>query len=523
MTVSATTRKAGPYTGNGVATSFSFAFKVFATTDVQVVKASTSGVESTLVLNSDYSVTLNADQNASPGGSIAYPLSGSPLAAGEKLAIVGSLDYSQTTTLPSGGAYSASVVERALDRLAILAQQILEIASRGVRLATTAATNVSASLPSPVASSVLGWNNTGTSLQNYDAGQLGVAVSYANWSTQTFNGTGAQTDFVLTLDAGVASNCDVTVGGVSQTPGVDFSYTAGTKTISFLTGAPPTGTSNVVVRYGQSLPNGAVLSASITDASTVGKAVLTAASAAAARTTLGSTAVGDALFVAASQSAARTAIGTVPSSATPSAAAGAGAVGASADYARADHVHPAAAAAGSLLAYTQFNSSATWTRASGTTKVFVEVLGGGGNGGAGSAASCCVPAASGGGGGQGQTRTFLDLAPPSSCSITVGGASGASTYAGGTTVTAAGGVSASGGAGGSGGSGGTGGNAVGGLSGSGSLSLTSGGLGGGNTSFATNGAGTAGPANSGLGGCGGGGSPTGGAGGTGRVRIWEYA
>lgn len=176
MTVASTTRKAGPYTGNGVATSFAFAFKVFTTADISVVKADSAGTESTLVLDSDYSVTLNADQTANPGGSITYPLSGSPLTAAERLAILGGVAYNQTTSLPNGGAYNASIVERALDRLTILIQQILEIANRGVRLAATAASNVSGTLPAPVPLALLGWNSAATAIQNF-AGVAGVAVS----------------------------------------------------------------------------------------------------------------------------------------------------------------------------------------------------------------------------------------------------------------------------------------------------------------------------------------------------------
>ena len=87
MTIPATTRKAGPFTGNGSNTAFPFTFKVFTTTDVAVIKADADGVESTLTLDSDYSVTLNSDQDATPGGTVTYPISGSPLPSTDKLSI----------------------------------------------------------------------------------------------------------------------------------------------------------------------------------------------------------------------------------------------------------------------------------------------------------------------------------------------------------------------------------------------------------------------------------------------------
>jgi hypothetical protein len=69
--ISTTTRKVGPFIGSGVATVFPFTFKVFTSADLVVVRTNTvTGVESTLVLNSDYTVSLNADQDANPGGNV---------------------------------------------------------------------------------------------------------------------------------------------------------------------------------------------------------------------------------------------------------------------------------------------------------------------------------------------------------------------------------------------------------------------------------------------------------------------
>ena len=176
MTITATARLAGPYTGNGVSTAFAFSFKVFAQADVDVVFANAAGVETTLVLDSDYSVTLNGDQDTSPGGTVTYPISGSPMAAPNKIAIIGGTDYTQTAALPTGGAYNAVVVERALDRLAVMAQQLLLTVTKTVRLPFTSDVSVSATLPSPTALGLLGWNAAANAIINY-AGVAGVAVS----------------------------------------------------------------------------------------------------------------------------------------------------------------------------------------------------------------------------------------------------------------------------------------------------------------------------------------------------------
>ena len=167
MTIPSTPRKAGPFLGNGVMTSFPFAFKVFAPTDVKVVVANSAGVETTLVLASDYTVTLNANQETSPGGVIKYPISGGPLPSGSTLVIVGDLDYDQPLDLPSGGNFSPLALENQLDRTTMQIQQLAEQMDRTVKLPVTA--NASTQLPAPEADKFLAWNSTGTALVNADA------------------------------------------------------------------------------------------------------------------------------------------------------------------------------------------------------------------------------------------------------------------------------------------------------------------------------------------------------------------
>lgn len=126
MTISSPTRRAGPFAGNGATTVFPFTFKVFAKTDVSVAIVDSQGNQSSLTLDSDYSITLNADQNASPGGTITYPLSGLPLPTGSALAAVGALLQLQPTDITNNGGFYPSIVEDAFDRAVILIQQISE-------------------------------------------------------------------------------------------------------------------------------------------------------------------------------------------------------------------------------------------------------------------------------------------------------------------------------------------------------------------------------------------------------------
>ena len=57
MTISSETYKSGPYSGNDVTTVFAYAFKIYADTELEVIKTSTAGVESTLTLGTHYTVS----------------------------------------------------------------------------------------------------------------------------------------------------------------------------------------------------------------------------------------------------------------------------------------------------------------------------------------------------------------------------------------------------------------------------------------------------------------------------------
>lgn len=169
MTISSNAApKAGPFNGNGVQTVFPFTFHAFAKADLLVVMAVTiTGVETTLVLDSAYSVTLNADQSANPGGTVTYPISGTPLPAGSTLTIVSDIEYTQNTDLINMGGFYPDVIEDTLDRGVMQSKQVLEIVSRTLQVAVSTPANVNVTLPAPSASQLIGWNGTATGLVNY--------------------------------------------------------------------------------------------------------------------------------------------------------------------------------------------------------------------------------------------------------------------------------------------------------------------------------------------------------------------
>lgn len=250
MTISSTTRKAGPFDGNGVTTSFPFTFKVFAAADLRVVRTTPSGVESDLTLNSDYSVTLNGDQDANPGGTVTYPISGSPLPADWRLTLIGDIDYLQPTDITNGGGFYPQVIENALDRNVMLIQQVAEEAGRSIRVAVSDDTTSGLELPAQAsrADKVLGFDANGD-FRVYDTN-----VSVRATGLEVFTATGGQTVFTLPFTYVPNANALLVFqNGAVLTPGVDFTETSGTE-FTLTVGA--TGGATVVALAGLDVTGG---------------------------------------------------------------------------------------------------------------------------------------------------------------------------------------------------------------------------------------------------------------------------
>jgi hypothetical protein len=270
MTIPSTSRKAGPLLGTGAQTAWPFTFKVFAASDIAVTIADSLGIETALVLDTDYSVTLNANQETSPGGTVTYPISGTPLAVGSKLSIIGDLDYDQPLDLPSGGNFSPLALENQLDRMTMQLQQLEERLSRALLVPITS--SASSTLPNPEANELIGWDSTGDNLANYALSELATGIAYGTMRFDTFVGDGTTTQFALTEDPAALANLDVSFAGVTQVPGTDYTLTSAT--LVFTT-APANGVA-ILARYGRALPIvGPVDSSAVTHVATGAGAVAT--------------------------------------------------------------------------------------------------------------------------------------------------------------------------------------------------------------------------------------------------------
>lgn len=246
MTVESTISKSGPYAGAGSAGPFPVDFRFLDQTHLRVILTSTIGIDSDLILTTDYTVAGVGD----PTGSVTLTV---PLATGEKLTIVRNVPLTQEADYVQNDAFPAQSHENAIDKLTMSVQQQQERIDSALTLPPTVS-GISTQLPVPSPNNFIGWNPTATGLQNIDPVSLVTSVVYGTARSDLFNGDGVSTNFVLTANPGGVANLDVSIGGVTQRPNIDYSWSGGT-TISFTT-APPVGSNNILCRYLLGLPQG---------------------------------------------------------------------------------------------------------------------------------------------------------------------------------------------------------------------------------------------------------------------------
>jgi hypothetical protein len=245
LAISSSTRKAGPFLGNDATTVFPFAFKVFTTADLRVVRTNALGVESDLVLDTDYTVTLNSNQDNDPGGTVTR---GTALPTGERLTITSDVEALQPLVLTNNGGFYPRVINDAFDKITIIAQQLIEQVGRSLKLPISS--TASATLPDPVANRLIAWNSSANGFTNVNPASIATVAAYADAYIDLFTGNGTQTAFTLTHDPAVLANLSVSISGVVQVGGEDFTW-VGT-TLTFVV-APPTGT-RIQVRYTRAIP-----------------------------------------------------------------------------------------------------------------------------------------------------------------------------------------------------------------------------------------------------------------------------
>ncbi len=285
MSISSEDRKDGPFVGNDVAVTFPFAFKVFSANDVLVVKQTVStGAEEILELTTDYTVTLNPNQDISAGGSVVLV---DPLETGKKMIISSKVPNLQPTVFTNAGGFFPANLNTGLDRATIQIQQQTERLNRALVYPITDAENIETELPAAQirAEKVLSFDENGAPVTEIEAADIAAAVPSAAAATAAaaaaaasaaaalasqnaaaaseavaegivnngnividrFSGDGSNTTFVLSGSPVSENNTQVYISGVYQQKNT---YSLAGSTITFDV-APALGTNNIEVVWFQ--------------------------------------------------------------------------------------------------------------------------------------------------------------------------------------------------------------------------------------------------------------------------------
>lgn len=127
-------RLAGPFTAEGQ-TDLPFGFKIFEPTDVFVATSTDPNTSySMLVYGKDYSVNMNPDQEAVPGGKVVLS---DPVAKGQVVVVGSAVAYTQNMQLTNFSRFPPEIINESLDRIVVQIQQIVEKLGRTVSLPPT--------------------------------------------------------------------------------------------------------------------------------------------------------------------------------------------------------------------------------------------------------------------------------------------------------------------------------------------------------------------------------------------------
>jgi len=215
MTISSTTNRI-TYNCNGSQKEFPFNFKILEEENLVVILKDPNNTETILVQNTDYSVS---EEPWETGGSITT-LDEDAYASGYTLTIIRQLDLVQGADYLEGDAFPAETHEKQLDRLMMIAQQLLEKLNRTLFLKITSEFK-DLTLPSPVAGQYLRWKADLKGLENIASGDFGD-VPNCYGKTMTENET-------FTYPGGNHLRCFLDPGGANRNFNPSGSFPSGFK------------------------------------------------------------------------------------------------------------------------------------------------------------------------------------------------------------------------------------------------------------------------------------------------------
>lgn len=130
MTI-ATENNRKQYSGNGATTVFAYDFKISASADLNVILTSAAGVETTLVLTTDYTVSGVGVEAGGDVTCVTAPATGTLLTIRRIVALT------QLTDLTNQTAFQAETLENAYDKDVMMIQQLKEEVDRSLKVAAS--------------------------------------------------------------------------------------------------------------------------------------------------------------------------------------------------------------------------------------------------------------------------------------------------------------------------------------------------------------------------------------------------
>lgn len=185
----------GPYDGDGVTVTFDYSFKIYADTELNVVRVNADKTEETLALTDDYSVAGVGDAG---GGSIALT-TGAKLPIGASMTIEPAITMSQDRPFSTQSSTTLAQIELALDKLTSLVRRLLGLSDRSFKVST-------ATLEKPFTTSIAG----------IPAAEQMLTVNAA--------GTGLQWEDITTVLGNYTNSADADYGSLAEAVGTAYDY-----------------------------------------------------------------------------------------------------------------------------------------------------------------------------------------------------------------------------------------------------------------------------------------------------------
>jgi len=182
--------------GNGSTTVFPYTFLI-PNANEAVISLTDSSENITILNQSTFSIS---GIGTSTGGSVTYPLSGSPIPLGTSLTISRFVPYLQQTSLSNQGGYYPAVVESALDYLTMQCQQLNTLFTSSVQSAINTVINAG-----------IFASNYGASLIGFMPQGIGAVVTTVSSELRqvyrAVNFTGVDATGVTDSSAGILAAC----------------------------------------------------------------------------------------------------------------------------------------------------------------------------------------------------------------------------------------------------------------------------------------------------------------------------